>query len=100
MVFAPKSRVTPAAIVVSEHMGASTVLARLARNLHLLRANPRRELSELGGAKLPHRGGAKLLHHNFVSTLLNGLFGVQTRGGCMCTEYYGQELLQFTLHEA
>ncbi|KAI9220170.1 pyridoxal phosphate-dependent transferase, partial [Blastocladiella britannica] len=114
MVFALKSRVTPAAIAAREHVVASTVLAHLARNPQYvligdgsgprvpvfcvqIRAAP--EFSVLGGAKLPHRGGAKLLHHNFVSTLLNDLFGVQTRGGCMCAGPYGQQLLQFTPHE-
>lgn len=25
----------------------------------------------------------KMIHHNFVSTLLNDLFGIQTRSGCV-----------------
>ena len=28
--------------------------------------------------------GEKFLHHNFVAALLNDLFGIQCRGGCMC----------------
>ncbi|KAI9218757.1 pyridoxal phosphate-dependent transferase [Blastocladiella britannica] len=114
MVFALKSRVTPAAIAAREHVVAATVLKHLARNPQYvligdgsgsrvpvfcvqIRAAP--EMMIRDPATLPHRGGAKMLHHNFVSTLLNDLFGVQTRGGCMCAGPYGQELLQFTPHE-
>jgi len=34
-----------------------------------------------------------LLHYNFVSTLLNDLFGVQSRGGCACAGPYSLKLL-------
>ena len=30
------------------------------------------------------------LHHNFVCTLLNELFGIQVRGGCSCAGPYAQ----------
>jgi selenocysteine lyase/cysteine desulfurase len=33
------------------------------------------------------------LHHNFVVTLLNDLFGIQARGGCSCAGPYGHRLL-------
>lgn len=33
------------------------------------------------------------LHHNFVTKLLNDLFGIQSRSGCACAGPYGQELL-------
>ena len=33
------------------------------------------------------------LHHNYVVTLLNDLFGIQTRGGCLCAGPYVQRLL-------
>ncbi len=39
-----------------------------------------------------HQGG-KLLHFNFVCALLNDLFGIQTRGGCMCAGPAAQFLL-------
>jgi selenocysteine lyase/cysteine desulfurase len=35
----------------------------------------------------------KNLHHNLASTLLNDLFGIQVRGGCMCAGPYGHLLL-------
>jgi len=39
------------------------------------------------------RVGKLLLHHNFVTQVLNDLFGVQCRGGCMCAGPYSQRLL-------
>jgi selenocysteine lyase/cysteine desulfurase len=35
----------------------------------------------------------KYLHHNFVSALLNDVFGIQTRGGCACAGPYAECLL-------
>lgn len=32
----------------------------------------------------------KYLHYNFVSMLLNDLFGIQTRAGCACAAMFGQ----------
>lgn len=39
-----------------------------------------------------HQSG-KLLHYNFVCALLDNLFGIQSRGGCVCAGPYGQYLL-------
>ncbi len=33
------------------------------------------------------------LHHNFVVSVLNDLFGIQSRGGCSCAGPYGHRLL-------
>ena len=33
------------------------------------------------------------LHHNFVASLLNDLFGIQARGGCACAGPYAQHLM-------
>lgn len=40
----------------------------------------------------PRRTG-RYLHHNFVTAVLNDLFGVQARGGCSCAGPYGHRLL-------
>lgn len=37
------------------------------------------------------------LHHNFVSALLNDLFGVQTRGGCAVRSNHRCTLHRFVL---
>ena len=34
------------------------------------------------------------LHHNLAAALLNDMFGIQVRGGCMCAGPYGHLLLQ------
>jgi selenocysteine lyase/cysteine desulfurase len=47
------------------------------------------EPERLGVVSLIFKG----LHHNLASALLNDLFGVQVRGGCMCAGPYGHELL-------
>lgn len=39
------------------------------------------------------RHGSRLLHHNFVVSLLNDVFGIQARGGCSCAGPYGHRLL-------
>jgi hypothetical protein len=39
----------------------------------------------------------RYLHHNFVVTLLNDLFGIQSRGGCSCAGPYGHQLLGIDL---
>lgn len=37
--------------------------------------------------------GSTFLHYNFVSALLNDLYGIQSRGGCACAGPYAQKLL-------
>lgn len=39
------------------------------------------------------RHAGRFLHHNFVATLLNDLFGVQVRAGCSCAGPYAEQLL-------
>eukprot|EP00094_Tigriopus_californicus_P006977 TCALIF_06718-PA protein Name:"Similar to ttcA tRNA 2-thiocytidine biosynthesis protein TtcA (Nitrosococcus oceani (strain ATCC 19707 / NCIMB 11848))" AED:0.00 eAED:0.00 QI:0/0/0/0.5/1/1/2/0/980 len=39
------------------------------------------------------RHGDGYLHHNFVASLLNDVFGIQCRGGCACAGPYVQHLL-------
>jgi selenocysteine lyase/cysteine desulfurase len=43
------------------------------------------------------RHGERYLHHNFVVSLLNDLFGIQARGGCSCAGPYGHRLLGIDL---
>lgn len=42
----------------------------------------------------------KYLHHNFVVSLLNDLFGIQSRGGCSCAGPYGHRLLGIDLEKS
>lgn len=47
------------------------------------------------GSGAPHEE-QKFLHYNFVTRLLNDVFGVQARGGCACAGPYAQDLLGMT----
>lgn len=42
----------------------------------------------------------QLLHPKFVATLLNDLFGIQTRAGCACAGPYGHRLLGINKQQA
>ncbi len=42
----------------------------------------------------------RYLHHNFVATLLNDLFGIQARAGCACAGPYGHRLLGIDLERS
>jgi len=39
------------------------------------------------------RHGNRFLHYQFVASLLNDVFGIQSRGGCMCAGPFAQKLL-------
>jgi selenocysteine lyase/cysteine desulfurase len=42
----------------------------------------------------------RYLHHNYVVSLLNDLFGIQARGGCSCAGPYGHRLLGIDLERS
>ncbi|ODN00408.1 putative cysteine desulfurase [Orchesella cincta] len=42
---------------------------------------------------IEHPNSGYYLHHNYIVVLLNDLFGIQCRGGCMCAGPYSQYLL-------
>jgi selenocysteine lyase/cysteine desulfurase len=46
------------------------------------------------------RPGGKYLHHNAVVTILNDLFGIQSRGGCSCAGPYGHRLLGIDIEQS
>jgi selenocysteine lyase/cysteine desulfurase len=50
-------------------------------------------LSFLIEAPSQSQTGKCYLHHNFVSALLNDVFGIQSRGGCACAGPYAQSLI-------
>lgn len=58
-------------------------------------------LGNLDAARLPivsfriHREG-RVLHHDFIVSLLSDLFGIQARGGCSCAGPYGHRVLSIT----
>jgi selenocysteine lyase/cysteine desulfurase len=46
------------------------------------------------------RPDGRYLHHNLVVTVLNDLFGIQSRGGCSCAGPYGHRLLGIDLERS
>jgi selenocysteine lyase/cysteine desulfurase len=61
-------------------------------NIELLgNPDPSRRISIVSFNLRDHRG--KYLHPKFVTSLLNDLFGVQSRAGCSCAGPYGHRLL-------
>ena len=46
------------------------------------------------------RPGGNYLHHNLVVSILNDLFGIQSRGGCSCAGPYGHRLLGIDLERS
>jgi selenocysteine lyase/cysteine desulfurase len=85
-------------------VGVDTIRAHehyyLRRAIAAWRAQPNLELlGNLSATRLSilsfviRRPGGRYLHHNFVVSLLNDLFGIQARGGCSCAGPYGHRLL-------
>lgn len=63
---------------------------KLNPNIEIL-GNPDLDRLSIVSFVVRHRG--RYLHHNFVVSLLNDLFGIQSRGGCSCAGPYGHRLL-------
>jgi hypothetical protein len=76
------------------------------RALQVWGANPAIEV--LGNARAERlsitsfviRAPGGYLHHNFVVSALNDLFGIQSRGGCSCAGPYGHRLLGIDLERS
>jgi len=95
------------AFALKRRVGLKTIAAMETRNIQMLketlRLHPKVVLlgpdwAESFGRRLPIisfliKSDKSFLHYNFVTALLNDLFGIQARGGCMCAGPYAQELL-------
>jgi selenocysteine lyase/cysteine desulfurase len=60
--------------------------------------DPKRRISIVSFNLRDHRG--KYLHPKFVTTLLNDLFGIQSRAGCSCAGPYGHRLLDIDFEQS
>jgi len=56
-------------------------------NIYILGGSKAKRLPIFSFVTIHHPTG-KLIHYNFISTLLNALFGIQSRGGCACAGPY------------
>ena len=94
LAFAVKDRIGVEAIEAREHELLQKTLERWHGNpnIELLgNPDPARRISIVSFNLRDHRG--KYLHPKFVTTLLNDLFGIQSRAGCSCAGPYGHRLL-------
>jgi selenocysteine lyase/cysteine desulfurase len=99
------------AMELKERLGQDRISVReadLTRRAHAaLSAHP--AVALMGGvgpeSRLPIfsfniRVGSSWLHPRFVTTLLNDLFGIQSRAGCSCAGPYGHRLLHIDAHKS
>jgi selenocysteine lyase/cysteine desulfurase len=93
--FLLRERLDPGALVAHEVELARRTLARLARHPRIRVLGPH-DLPRLAILSFNVDG----LHHDFVSTLLDHLFGIQNRAGCACAGPYGHRLLGVTAEQS
>ncbi|WP_242346280.1 aminotransferase class V-fold PLP-dependent enzyme [Anaeromyxobacter terrae] len=88
LAFLVKELVGPERILAHDVALAETACARLRRHPRVRLYGP------AGGPRLPILSfNVEGLHHGLVSTLLDDLFGIQSRAGCSCAGPYGHRLL-------
>ncbi len=86
--FLLKDMLGPERILEHEVALAASSVARLSRHPRITVYGPTNE-RRLSIVSFNVKG----LHHDFVSTLLDHLFGIQNRSGCSCAGPYGHRLL-------
>ena len=94
MAFEIKDRVGVRAIEKREHELVARTFERWQANPNveiLGNPDPERRIGIISFNLKDHRG--KYLHPKFITTLLNDLFGIQSRAGCSCAGPYGHRLL-------
>lgn len=98
LVFRVKSLISPQVIERNEHEVVKKVLQKFSGNEHIILLGPQ-NVNKLAifSFLVLHPSKKLFLHYNFVSALLNDLFGIQTRGGCMCAGPYSQKILGIDL---
>lgn len=94
MVFQLKEAITSKVIMEKEHYfcrKATSVWKEIPQLIIL--GNPKAPRLPVFSFIIIHPESGLILHHNFVSAVLNDLFGIQSRGGCACAGPYAQDLL-------
>ncbi len=82
------------AITALEHSALERAMSRWRSNPHIVilgEADPERRIGIVSFNILDPQG--EILHPRLVTTLLNDLFGIQSRAGCSCAGPYGHDLL-------
>jgi selenocysteine lyase/cysteine desulfurase len=94
MVFEVKDNVTTARIEEREHQLLQKVFNRWLNNPGVEILGNQDPAKRVGIVSFNIKsGGGQYLHPKFVTTLLNDLFGIQSRAGCSCAGPYGHRLL-------
>ena len=89
-----KESIGDAALEKREHAISRRVLSRLrkVKNLEMLLPDITNRLPIFSFLiKVPDT--SIYLHHNYIASVLNDVFGIQVRGGCVCAGPYAQSLL-------
>jgi selenocysteine lyase/cysteine desulfurase len=101
LAFQLKDRIGVAAIEKREHELLLRTFDRWKHNPNieiLGNTDPERRISIVSFNLKDHRG--KYLHPKFVTSLLNDLFGIQSRAGCSCAGPYGHRLLDIDFEKS
>jgi len=99
MVFEVKDNVTAARIEQREHELLEKIFTRWIANpaIEILgNQDPAKRVGIISFNIKSNTGGldgSQYLHPKFITTLLNDLFGIQSRAGCSCAGPYGHRLL-------
>jgi len=74
----------------------NSALERLSKHPKIEILGPHERKNRLAIVSFVIKHGDKKLHPKFITKLLNDLFGIQSRAGCMCAGPYGHCLLQIS----
>jgi len=83
--------VTSKRIISQEHAFVKRAYTKWApiKNIHILGPSSAERLP-IFSLVIEFKDTKRMLHHNYVSSLLNDLFGIQARGGCACAGPYAE----------
>ncbi|NLG81363.1 MAG: aminotransferase class V-fold PLP-dependent enzyme [Bacilli bacterium] len=81
-------------ILTIEDKYLNKALASLSEEPNIIIYGPKDHKKRISIISFNIKHQEKLLHHKFVSRLLNDLFGIQSRAGCACAGPYAHRLLK------
>uniref|UniRef100_A0A7S2RBR9 Uncharacterized protein n=1 Tax=Mucochytrium quahogii TaxID=96639 RepID=A0A7S2RBR9_9STRA len=99
LAFQLKQSIGVATIEMVERKWAEKIAAKLGNHPNIALLGPNNAARDgkhflpIASFLIRHGSHGLFLHYNFVSAMLNDLYGIQTRGGCMCAGPYAQRLL-------
>lgn len=100
LAFEIKVQVGTRVIAERERRFINATVERFERNPNIEMLGNYRAANRIGIFSILIRHGEKYLHPKFATSLLNDLFGIQTRAGCVCAGPYGHRLLGISPEES